>query len=234
MLRFLQIGQIESQSRRRFRDLLILLLRCAIIVLIAMLFARPRLAEEAQDEQPRPVYYLGLDNSMSMAYSDGSASYFDTMLDEAVDYIRSADDQGRFHIAALASGDFTEDLSKDSALARLKSLKIVPHRANIGDFLNTVGTAAGKKYRNSEVSVFVLSDFTPAVLDKFMSIEEPAAVDKFDYKPIFSTGPANNATVTDARVGSAADGKLVLNVTVINYGEVEQSRRTSVEPIRSR
>ena len=37
MLRFLHTGQFESQSRRKLRDLLILLLRCAIIVLIAML-----------------------------------------------------------------------------------------------------------------------------------------------------------------------------------------------------
>ncbi|MHC4325576.1 MAG: BatA domain-containing protein, partial [Planctomycetota bacterium] len=36
MLRFLRSGQVESQSRRKLRDLLILLLRCAIIILIAM------------------------------------------------------------------------------------------------------------------------------------------------------------------------------------------------------
>jgi hypothetical protein len=225
MLRFLHMGQIESQSRRRFRDLLILLLRCAIIVLIAMLFARPRLAEEPQDEQPRPVYYLGLDNSMSMAYSDGSASYFDKMLDGAVDYIRSADDQGQFNIAALASGDFAEDLDKGSALAHLRTLSIVPHGANIEDFLDHVGGAVRKKHRDSKVSVLVVSDFTPNTLNEFMNIEEPAAVDRADYRPIVSAGPADNASVVDAHVSSTANGKLVFNVTVVNYGQVEQSRK---------
>jgi len=67
MLRFLRSGQVESRSRRKLRDLLILLLRCAIIVLIAMLFSRPLLHIRLKPSESRSVHCLGLDNSMSMA-----------------------------------------------------------------------------------------------------------------------------------------------------------------------
>ena len=120
MLRFLRTGQVESQSRRKLRDLLILLLRCAIIVLIAMLFARPILHIRRKPEQTRSVYCLGLDNSMSMAYSDGDGSYFDKLIDSAVGFIRSSKNEGLFNICALASGDWMQGLSKEQALAEVR------------------------------------------------------------------------------------------------------------------
>jgi hypothetical protein len=95
MLRFLRTGQVESQSRRKLRDLLILLLRCAIIVLIAMLFARPLLHTSPDPEEDGSVFFLGLDNSMSMAYSDGEGSYFDKMVGEAVDCGRATSAKSR-------------------------------------------------------------------------------------------------------------------------------------------
>jgi len=136
MLRFLRTGQVESQSRRKLRDLLILLLRCAIIVLLAMLFARPLLHVSAGS-----VFFLGLDNSMSMAYSDADGSYFDRMVDEAVDYIRSAEaDPGApvFNICVLASGQWSRDLSREQALAEVKGIKVEPGGARIGDFLSSL------------------------------------------------------------------------------------------------
>lgn len=229
MLRFLRTGQTESQSRRRLRDLLMLLLRCAIIVLIAMLFAQPRLLTEPETEETRPVYYLGLDNSMSMAYSDGSRSYFNELVDSAVDYIRSADDAGLFNICALASGDWASGLSKEAALAEVKGLKIVPNTADISGFLSVVGSTRSKEYEEGEVSVLVVSDFTPNTLEQFFDITEPAAVDNTDYKLIVSPKPINNAAVIDAHAKGFSDGKLIINATVINYGQAEQSRQLAAK-----
>ncbi|MHC4185465.1 MAG: BatA domain-containing protein [Planctomycetota bacterium] len=229
MLHFLRFGQIESQSRRRFRDLLMLLLRCAIIVLIAMLFARPRLITEPKMERTGPAYYLGLDDSMSMAYADGSATYFDRMVDSAVDYIRSADDRGLFNIYALASQEWSRDLSKELALTKVRELKIVPDSADVAKFLSALDKAKRQEHPKTPVSVLVLSDFTPKVLRQFVDVSEPAVVDSVDCKPIVSPEPINNAAVIDAHVARIVDDELVINATLANYGQVDQKRQLTAK-----
>ena len=224
MLRFLRTGQVESRSRRKLRDLLILLLRCAIIVLIAMLFARPLLHIRYKPSGARPVYYLGLDNSMSMTYSDGDGSYFVRMADSAVDYIRSAQDDALFNICALASGDWMQGLSKGQALAEVKDLKIEPGNTNVGDFLSGLSRISRAEHYYDEVSVLVLSDFTPNTFRQFVNVAEPAAVDRIDYESIVSSQPVSNAAIADAHVVGVVEGKLTINAAVVNYGRIEQNR----------
>jgi len=229
MLRFLHTGQIESQSRRKLRDLLILLLRCAIIVLIAMLFAQPILHTRRKPQLTRSVYFLGLDNSMSMAYTDGTDSHFDKLIDSAIDYIRSAKTDALFNICALASGNWAQKLTKKQALALLRALKIEPGSTNVADFISSLNRVNRTEHLDDEVSVLVLSDFTPNTLKQFVDAEQPIAVDKIDYKPIISSRPVNNAAIIDAHVVGIADGKLTINVTVANYGRIEQNRRLTAK-----
>ncbi|UCG57357.1 MAG: BatA domain-containing protein [Phycisphaerales bacterium] len=229
MLRFLRAGQIESQSRRKLRDLLILLLRCAIIVLIAVLFARPALHVTPKATETRDIYCLGLDNSMSMAYSDGSDTYFERMVLSAADYVRRAESGGLFNICALASGDWVQGLSQQRALAELKRLRIVPGSANVSDFLSTLSTAVRKKRPGDVISVFVASDFTPKTLDQFGHIAESIAVGAIEYRAVASEERADNAAVVNARAVGVDGGKLTLDVTVANYGQVEQKRRLTAQ-----
>jgi len=224
MLRFLRTGQVESRSRRKLRDLFILLLRCAIIVLIAMLFSRPLLHIRLKPSQSRSVHCLGLDNSMSMAYSDGDGSYFEKLKDAAVDYIRSAPDDALFNICALASGDWMQALGKEQALAEVKALKIEPGSANVADFLSGLNRAGRTEHLSDEVSVLVLSDFTPHTLRQFINVAEPAVVNRIDYEPIISSEPVNNAVIAGAHVVGLADGKLAINAAVVNYGLLRQNR----------
>ncbi len=224
MLRFLRTGQVESRSRRNLRDLLILLLRCAIVVLIAMLFARPLLHIRLKPSESRSVHCLGLDNSMSMAYSDGSGSYFDKLKDSAVDYIRSTEDDALFNICTLASGDWMQGLSKGQALAEVKALKVEPGGANVADFLSGLKRIGSVEHSGDKISVLVLSDFTPNTLRQFINVAKPVSVNKIDYEPIVSSEPVNNAAIAGARVVGLADGKLTINAAVVNYGQVLQNR----------
>ncbi len=232
MLRFLRTGQVESQSRRKLRDLLMLLLRCAIIVLIAMLFARPLLHVSPNPEQDRSVFFLGLDNSMSMAYSDGDSSYFDKMVGSAVDYIRSAGaDPGApvFNICALASGDWSRNLSREQALAEIAALKIEPASANVDALMSNLAQAKRTKHAGDNISAIVLSDFTPNMLRQFVSAAEPVAVDEIDHRQIISSKPVDNAAVVDARIVGLDKGKLTISAGVANYGQVEQDRRLTAK-----
>lgn len=224
MLRFLRSGQVESRSRRKLRDLLILLLRCVIIVLIAMLFARPLLHIRLKPPESKSVYCLGLDNSISMAYSDGGSSYLGKLIDSAVDQIRSAKDDALFNICALASADWTQSLSKEQALAEVKALKVEPGSANVADFLSGLKRIGSVEHSGDKISVLVLSDFTPNTLRQFISVAEPAVVDKIDYKPIVSSKLVNNAAIVGAHVAGLVNDKLTIDVTVVNYGQVPQNR----------
>ncbi len=229
MLRFLRTGQVESQSRRKLRDLLILLLRCAIIVLIAILFARPLLHTSPDREQEGSVYFLGLDNSMSMAYSDADGSYFDRMVEQAVEYINSVEvDSGAaaFHLCALASGNWLRNLNKEQALAEIKAMKIEPDSARrISDFLSCLSQA--------NISAAIFSDFTPHTLKQLVGIEEPAGVSvsrarapsTLHYKIIAAKQAIDNAAIEDARAVGLAEGKLTLSASVVNFGQTEQIRQ---------
>ncbi len=229
MLRFLYDGQIETRSRRKLRDLLILLLRCAIIILIAILFARPMLHIRRKPQQSRAVYCLGLDNSMSMAYTDGADSYFDKLKDSAIDYIRSTKSDALFNICALASGDWSQGLSKEQALAEVKVLKIEHGSVNVSDFISSLNRFSRTRHLDDDVSVLVISDLTPGTLKQFIDAERPAVVNKIDYRLIVSPEPVNNAAIIDAHVVDIIGGKLTANVTVANYGRIEQNRRITAK-----
>lgn len=228
MLRFLRSGQVESHSRRKLRDLLILLLRCAIIVLIAMLFARPLLHARHNPKATRSVHCLGLDNSMSMTYSAGGRTYFDRMLDAAVNYIRGAEADGLFDICALGSGEWLRGLSKEQALVAVKALRIEPDAAHVDDFVSGVGRARRLEHSNDKISVLVLSDFTPQVLNGLARSAETVTVDRTDFRPIVSSESINNAAITSAHVAGFSEGKLSVSVTVANCGPIEQRRRLSL------
>ena len=222
MLRFLRTGQIQSQSRRKLRDLLVLLLRCTIIILIALLFAQPILHLRHKPAQTKRTYCLALDNSISMTYSDGNGTFFDKLINSAVDTIRSAEPDALFNICALASGDWMQGLNKEQALAEVKALKVEPASANIGDFLSGFSRA---KRSDDEMSVSILSDFTPSILKQFIRIAEPVVVDTIDYKPILCPKSINNAAIVEAHLVSMAEGKLTVSAAVANVGQTTQNRR---------
>jgi len=229
MLRFLRTGQIESQSRRKLRDLLILLLRCAIIVLIAMLFAQPILHIRHKPKRSRDVHFLGLDNSMSMAYSDGRDSYLDKMRESAIEYIRAAGTDGIFNVCPLADAEWQHGLSKDQALAAVKGIKISPAGAKMGQFLSALGRANEGRATGDAVHVLLLSDFTPNTLKQLLDVQEPAKAHNIDYKPIVSPEPINNAAIIEAHASEAVGNQIDINVTIANYGQTEQNRRLTAK-----
>lgn len=258
MLRFLRSGQIESQSRRKLRDLLILLLRCAIIVLIAMLFAQPILHIRPKPQRTRDVYFLGLDNSMSMAYRDGSGSYLDRMTASAVAYIQAAGPRVNpaitmagsgakwyaeaayptvFNVCPLAApsrlgsgqAPWQHGLSKDQALAAVRGLKVSPASAKMGDFLSALGRTSRDVPSGDVIHVLLASDFTPNTLKQLFDVQEPAKAHNIDYKPIVSPEPINNAAIMEAHASEAVGDRIGINVTVANYGQTEQNRRLTAK-----
>jgi hypothetical protein len=222
MLRFLKVGEFESQSKRRLRDLLILLLRCLIVFLIAVLFARPGILSSNKNEQIHPVHYLALDNSISMSYSDGDKKYFDAMIDAASDYIDSADPESQFNIYSLASGLWSKGITRQAALSELSQLKIAAVEPDISAFFQEI--KADMLQNNVYTNVFIVSDFTPAFLKKFSNMSGQFPASGLNYNLIKSDKPINNAAIVSASIGSLVDRILTINVAVKNYGDIKQQR----------
>lgn len=225
MLQFLKNSQVESHSRRHLRDLFILLLRCLIIMLIAFLFAQPFIFKKIKPKEANNIYYLGLDDSASMAYSDGGDSFFKQMKDSAINYIVSANPDTVFNICPLVSGNWSYGLSKQQALAQVQSLKIKSKRANLGAFISGLSSSDKNTKPDDIISAYLISDFTGNILQQSLNITEPAFVDSIDYKLISSSKPINNVSITKADVDDFKNNKVSINVTVSNNSPTLQNRK---------
>jgi hypothetical protein len=225
MLQFLKSSQVESHFRRNLRDLMLLFLRCAIIVLIAFLFARPIMFKKISPKNIANIYYLGLDDSASMAYSDGGQTYLKQLKDMAVDYIVSAEPDAVFNICILASGNWNYGMSKQEALTEVQSLEAKSKKADMASFISGLNGSAANIKPGDRVSAYLISDFTGGVLQQFFNCSEPAVIDNFKYDIISSSKQINNASIISASASSSENNKLTLSVTVNNNGQTIQKRK---------
>ncbi len=225
MLRFLKLSHIESHSRRHLRDLLILLLRCMSIVLIAFLFAQPIIFKKSQPKQIKAIYYLGLDDSASMAYTDGGETYLKQMKDTAISYIVSAETDAVLNICSLASGSWNYGLNKQQALAQVQSLDIKNKRADLGAFISGLNSSDKNTKPGDKISAYLISDFTGNILQQFLNVREPAVVDNFEYKLISSSKPINNSSIISASAADFKNNRLSIDVTINNNGQTHQNRK---------
>ena len=224
MLQFLKNSQIESHSRRHLRDLMILLLRCMIIALIAFLFAQPIIFTKAKQKGTHNIYYLGLDDSASMAYADGD-TYFKQMRDTAIDYIVSSESDSVFNICSLVSGSWNYGLNKQQALAQVQALDIKPKRAEIGAFISGLSDSTKNAKEGDRIFACLISDFTGNIPQQFLSVQEPAVVDNIEYKVISSSKPVSNASIVSASAADYKNNRLSIDVTINNSGRTHQNRR---------
>jgi len=234
MLRFLRAGQSQSHSRRRLRDLLVLLLRCAVIVLIAVLFAQPVLHVKVKPQVRRAAYHLAVDDSMSMAYRDGSRTLFERMIEKGLDHVRQAPEDAAFSIYGLASGRSSHGLTKSEAITAIKRLKVIPASVRLTDFFSALRQAGRAAGPDDILCVVLLSDFTPSTLREFEQVQAPATVDEVHCEFVAPDKPAENTAIVAARVAGLVGSTLNLDVTVAHYGmKQRQCTLTAQLPDRS-
>ncbi len=157
-VRFLLASQGEMATRSRLKDLILLLLRALIIVIIALLFAKPAIFSfsRADSSEPRTLAVV-IDNSFSMGYGDN----FNNAKEEAVRLIDSAPD-GSFFTALPLVPERGEAISviQDRASAK-KDLKQIPLSQTFTDNerrLEQVYSAL-EKAPNQDKEVVLVTDF---------------------------------------------------------------------------
>ena len=85
-MRFLRASVERNQRRMRIEDLLLLIIRCAIVALIALALSRPVLRSAGASLLGRQAVsaVILIDNSYSMSATDGVSSRFDIAKKSAV------------------------------------------------------------------------------------------------------------------------------------------------------
>jgi hypothetical protein len=96
-IRFIEQSLSQQSIKYRLRELLLLLLRIAMLVLVALLLARPfvrsRYFNFAQKVQSTAVVVL--DDTLSMSYREADRSLWDRSRDEALKYVDTLTDGSR-------------------------------------------------------------------------------------------------------------------------------------------
>ncbi len=164
-VRFLKEVKEETSNRRRLRNLIVLLMRCAAIALLVLAFAQPFLPRGANVRRGDHAVSLYLDNSFSMGSLSKEAPLLELAKKRARDIVQAYPASDRFQVLTNDfEGRDQRLVSKEEALSRIEDVRISPASRNLSkallrqqQCLNT-GKAEHK-------TAFVLSDYQRNVAD---------------------------------------------------------------------
>jgi hypothetical protein len=127
-VRFIQIGRRRSFRRTRLKHLLLLLLRMGLIALFAMIIARPVLHRGAVAAGEggvagTPAAVIVLDDSMSMNYRVGDATWFDTARNRAVELAQSLPETAAAAVLTTSRPGGNLMRERDALLSRIQGLR---------------------------------------------------------------------------------------------------------------
>ncbi|MCF7973859.1 MAG: BatA domain-containing protein [Phycisphaerae bacterium] len=230
MLRFLREGQSESQARRRIRDWIILLMRCLIIGLIAILFARPIW----QTHSPRPaaheVWFVGLDNSLSMTVRSQGADLLTTLKTQAKDRIRTCPEDSEFHVFFAGDNQWFAPMNQAQALALVHGMAPAQAPAQFGEFLRKVRSQSRTLDEETRVNVVLGSDFSPDVIMGLRGLMPSVGVDQLQVLCVQPDPGVTNAGIVNASVSAVGDQTAQIHVTLRNTGTQAVTRRLTTLP----
>ncbi len=225
MVRFLELSHKQTQSRRRIKDMLILLLRCAIICLIAFLFTRPFYYSSIPAESTTDIHFLVIDDSLSMTCTQESDSCWDRMLDAARQYIKKNDrPRNVFYLYSATTGFLGSRHTAQSAQSELKQLKPGTGRTELLALATRLNQEYKSKGTADNINVFVISDFTPSFIDTMSKQTQSYTVNELGYQVIHPQDEADNMAITHGDFIKFVDNKLILSATITNHGYVSGRR----------
>ncbi|HVY55332.1 MAG TPA: BatA domain-containing protein [Thermodesulfobacteriota bacterium] len=154
-VRFLIASQGDASARSRLKDLLLLLLRAALIALLVLVFAKPALFTYAPAGASDPKSLaIVVDNSFSMGYGDN----FRRAKEKAADLIDAIPDGSFGIVAPLVSpegGKLSPSADKQSLRDELREIKISASFTNNEKRLEEALNALGGGAEGAKEVVFV-------------------------------------------------------------------------------
>ncbi len=225
-LRFFEARDTRSSSKRKLRNLLLLLLRLLVFALIVLAFARPYLPE-GWGGPPRPKrqdLVLVLDRTLSMRAVDSGRSRWTAALDEARRIVSGLADGDR--AALIAVGERAEVLSGFAPATvvreRLQGLEPGFGHGGLAEGLRQALALVMSLESPATASITVLGDLQRTGVDGLDSIALPRWLPVRFLRLGQSVAP--NVAVTDLRASTEADGPLTM--TLANHGDRPVTNRT--------
>lgn len=221
MIDFLEISQKQSKATRRLRELLMLLLRCAIIALLAFMFAEPFLRLRGEIVNRPERHFVIVDNSLSMTYQDQGQSQLDRAVIKAAQYIKNRQTApAMFDVYTFCGGCYGTNLETAAAVNALERITATAHKADLTDIYGAVCAVIEE---HKDTFVYLASDFTPAAVRALMQWQAIEGLRDINYDIIGVPKPTN-ALVKDTRVLRYRKGVVELLVEVENSGSTVQKR----------
>ncbi|MBL50160.1 MAG: hypothetical protein CMP28_14605 [Roseibacillus sp.] len=222
-MRFLKMSVEQNQRRMKLEDWILLLLRCALVALLALLVARPVMEGIAGVPGSRVAAAILIDNSASMGSREGQGSRLE-LAREAARAIVDGLPQGS---PVAVSGAFRPEeatADHDLALARIGE---VPQTDRHADLLIALEEAArGLEGQSaSEKELYLVTDGHAEEWGSFPVLEarlrELAAGIKVHLVMVGTAAPANLgiSRLAPAATLAAVDQPFRIDVDVTNYGE---------------
>jgi hypothetical protein len=222
MIDFIEVSHRQSQATRRLSELLMLLLRCAIIALMAFMFAEPFLKLHGEIVDRPEHHFILVDNSLSMTYQDQGQSQLDRAVIKAVQYVKTRQTATvMFDVYTFCGGCYGTKLEASAAVNTLKRITATAHKADLTDIYGAVCTAIEE---HEDVFVYLVSDFTPAAERALAQWQAFDGLRDINYDIVGVRKPTN-ALVKDARVLRYREGIVEFFVEVENSGSTVQKRR---------
>lgn len=197
-VRFIRRGQRKSFHRTQFKHLLLLLLRMALIALFALLIARPVLHRGAAAGEVgahgTPAAVLILDDSLSMSFRGGDATWFDAARNRALELVGQM--PSGVAAAVLSTSQPHGKLVRDAETVtnRIKTLRAGTRSNSCWNALEAAGEMLRQKGA-SRRDVFLFTDMTQSAW--------------FGYAHrVVEMGPDVGLHIVDCADGEAANGSV--------------------------
>ncbi|MDR2439107.1 MAG: BatA domain-containing protein [Planctomycetaceae bacterium] len=207
-LRFIRISEQKTRNKRRIQDLLLLLLRMAVLILIAVGLANPTIRNLSNfwgGAQTSAVIIL--DNSASMGTIDGTVPRIDTALAQAEKILDELGNGDNIAVIVPCGTAFPENgqlfSSQDKVRKVLRDTKISFEKADLAAAVQQARSLLVKAQTPSKL-IFVISD------QQTVSWQHLAVV-----RPAVSKNENRNENTTENE-NENERGNLAINTTVQN------------------
>ena len=232
-MRFLRLSVEQNQRRIRIEDMILLILRCALVALLALVLARPVLRSSSAASvlgSNDVTAVVILDNSYSMTQTDGVRSRFDAAREAAETVITSL--PAGSSAAVLLASDIVAPVIPEPtfdltyAAGQLKKAKIFDRPTDLlPSVREALNTLSGRTALRKEI--YVITDGQGAALRRSTEITKLLEDHKSDVRAhvlLVGQPVENNLGVSSLRVDGgivAVNVPLRLEVSVHNYGKTD-------------
>ncbi len=164
-VRFLKEVKDETSSRRKLRNLLVLLARCLAVAMLVFAFAQPFIPQDVEVKQGENSVSIFVDNSFSMSALSEDAPLMEKAKKRAKEIISAYAVEDRFQVLTNDfEGKHQRLVSKEEAIGLVEEIKVSPAVRTVSQVLARQKQALGSGKGINKVS-YVISDFQKNIAD---------------------------------------------------------------------